>query len=344
MAQGATSVPLRVEGLNFRDGGQLVLSGQGVVVTETTIVSDTEATALLTVDADAPYGFRDVLYFGYAGAPGPESTLTGAIEVRAPEPEPDMLTPGVVTQGDQGVTLTLTGMHFREGGEVALGAGIYVISNTWISEEEFEVTIDVDEGAGLGLHTLVFTQPAAGGGAYGALSNALQVNAPQPTFTSVTPAVLKQGEQAVLLVEGARFRSGGRILVGGTDLQVGTTAVLSETSAIVDVTVPEDAAVGPRLVGFEQPAEGGGAQATDAAGLSVHYPDPEVKSISPTTLKQGSSQTTVTVEGTSFRTGGTLTVSGTGLTLGSTQIVSATEATVAITVADTATIGKRSMT
>ncbi len=71
---------------------------------------------------------------------------------------------------------------------------------------------------------------------------------------------------------------------------------------------------------------------------------PTITSSSPTSLARGTSNATVHVVGTNFLKGVKAKFSGTGVTVNSTTLVDASHLTLSVTVASTATTGKRSLT
>jgi hypothetical protein len=78
--------------------------------------------------------------------------------------------------------------------------------------------------------------------------------------------------------------------------------------------------------------------------LSITIAAVVVKSITPNTLSQGSSEVGVTIAGGGFVTGAKVTSSGTGVTFTSVAIVSSTEITADATVTSSAATGARSIT
>ncbi|MDH3591716.1 MAG: IPT/TIG domain-containing protein, partial [Planctomycetota bacterium] len=341
IAQGATGVVVTLQGANLSAAGVVVVSGEGVDVVATELVSDTELRVTLRIADDAEFGARDLEYFRSAGAAAPDATLAGAVQVQAPAPALTALEDGVVAQSETAAALTLTGSHFRAGGTVNAGPGLTVFDLEVLADDVITFSVDVAADAPLGPRDIVYTQPAAGGGSSATLVAALQVDAPVPTVASAGPAVLHQGGEVELVVFGTDFRAGGRILVTGGDLVLGPTTVTSDTRATVLVTVPDDAAPGDRTISFRQPDVGGGAEAPLADAVAVHYPDPEVTSVSPAVIQQGETNVTLTVTGSGFRDDGDLAITGAGLTLAKLTVVSDTEATVEVTADRDAAVGLR---
>ena len=69
--------PVTVTGTGFLTGAILVMSGNGITLTNVTVVSETQITADVTVDADATVGTRSVLV-GFPGTGPRTGFLNGA--------------------------------------------------------------------------------------------------------------------------------------------------------------------------------------------------------------------------------------------------------------------------
>jgi hypothetical protein len=124
-AQGAI-VPVTIRGIGFANG-MTVSFGNGIAVDALTVVDAGTATATLTIAADAPTGFRDVV--GIAAGGNLTATLAQGFQVTgAGEPDPFTLTRIVPASGVVGTTLqaTLQGTGFQPGMTVTLGAGVTV--------------------------------------------------------------------------------------------------------------------------------------------------------------------------------------------------------------------------
>ncbi len=344
VVQGTGPTTVTVNGTGLRSGGVVTISGTGLALGSTTIVSDTQATVPVTTDIDATLGARDATYTQPAAGGGASATRTGGLAVHAPTPTVTAIDPTSVTQGDAGVVVTLTGTSFRDSGSVSFGADVTASSPTRVSDTEFRVTADFSPTAALGPRSVTYTQPSAGGSAAGTLTDGLQVDAPAPTVSGVSPTVLRQGQTSqTLTVTGTDFRTGGAVTISGTGLTLGATTIVSATEATVSVTVDDAATVGDRDVTYTQPALGGSGAATKTAAFAVHHPTPTLASVAPLVIEQGASGT-LTLTGTGFRSGGTVSTTGTGVTLTSPAFVSATSFTVDYAATAGATTGLRDVT
>ncbi len=345
LRQGDAAQTLTVTGSGFRSSGALTISGADLTVGAANVVSDGMLTVSVTVDEDAAVGTRDVTYAQAAAAGGASATATSALTIRNPLATVSAVSPSALTQGDSGVTLTVTGTGFRSGGALSIaGSGLTLSGQTFVSATSFRATIAAADSAALGAHDVTYTQPAAGGGEAVTLGAALQVDAPAPAVTGASPAVLRQDDVArTLTVTGTGFRDGGTITVAGGGLTLGATTVVSATTAAVPVTVAADAAVGLRDVTFTQPAAGGALSATATSAVTVQHPLPMITSVSPTIVRRSESGT-LTVTGTGFRSGGALTTSSSDVTLTNVTHVSATTFTASYSVGASAALGTADVT
>jgi hypothetical protein len=339
------SKTVTLTGTGFRTGGVVTVPGTGLTLGTTTVVNGTTATVDVTVDVAATVGTRDVTFTQAAGGGGAAGTKTGGLTVRNPVPGVTSVSPGTVTQGDAGTTLTLTGTDFRSGGSVSAGTGITVTGTTFDSTTQFRATVDIASGATLGLHDVTYTQPAAGGSDAATKTGGLQVNAPNPTVTAINTAVVKQGDVNVArFLTGTNFRSGGLLSIAGANVSASSVVVTSGTRVDFNLTATSGAAIGTRDVTWTQPVSGGGASATLTSGITVNFPDPTVTSASPSQIDREATGQTLTLTGTNFRSGGTVSISGTGVTLSSPSFVNDTTFTVTYSVDAAATLGFRSLT
>lgn len=346
LRQGDTNVRVTLTGNAFRDGGTVAVSGSGVTISSPTRVSDTSFRVDLGAGSAAAFGARDVTYTQPSGGGGASVALTGALTVRAPLPAISGVSPATLRQGDTATVVTVTGTGFRSGGAIALsGTGLTLGATTIVDETTATVGVTADAAAAFGARDVTYTQPAAGGGDAVTTTGAVTVKAPLPAISVVSPGFARQGNTGVTLtLTGAGLRTGGTITASAAGVTVGTTTVTSPTQATTTIDVAGNAALGAGDITFTQPVAGGGDFVTAKFAFVVNAPIPTVTSASPATLRQGDTAVTLTLTGTSFRTGGAITLSGTGLTLGSTTVVNGTTATVPVTVDAAATFGARDAT
>ena len=288
VTQGETDVTVTLTGTNFRSGAT-VSFGAGITLTGTSYVSET--TVLATVDAhltNATLGAHDVVYAQLAEGGGAVGALVGGLQVDAPAPTLSSISPSSLAQGDTGTVITLTGTNFQSGGTVALGAGVTVTANTYVSPTSFKATVNVGlTSATLGSHDVVYTQSSAGGGATGTLSNGLTVNAPTPTITSISPTSVKLGSTgAVVTLTGTNFRSGGTVSFG-SGVTVTANTFASTTSFQATITVNSAATPGSRTVTYTQPTAGGSATGMRADALLLYAPPPTLTSVTPSPGTRG---------------------------------------------------------
>ncbi len=324
LRQGDLNVAVNVLGTAFRDGGALSVSGAGVTVGATSVLSASMVRVELSTAIDAPTTSRTVTWRQPEEGGGASTTAFLPLAVANPTPVLTSLEPARLGRGDVAVIVTLRGDHFREGGSVTMGDGVTVEGGTFANAGRFRVSVTVDEDATLGMRDVTYTQPASGGGAATTFADGLLIEAPAPTITSVTPTSMTRGEGPTLVtVTGADFENGGVISIEGVDLTVGATEFIDGTTVRAPATVNSGAAFGARLVSFTQPTSLGGAVGFGGS-LAVHAHAPTVTAISPNQLDQRTSGT-VTVTGTNFTTQGALSTSAAGVTFSNLTYLSETQ-------------------
>ncbi len=139
-----TTVPIHIVGTGLatvNTVAEIVFSGTGLTVANP--VAAANGTTLdfdLIIAQDAPFGAaRDLTLTRDNGAQG---IVTGAFTVQ-PTPVIGSITPNIVTSGEQGVTLVITGTGFDSNAVVTADAGIVIATQSVISNTRIDVTVDV---------------------------------------------------------------------------------------------------------------------------------------------------------------------------------------------------------
>jgi hypothetical protein len=232
-------------------------------------------------------------------------------------------------------TFTLTGSSFYPSNQEAVElrpnpaiAGQAVLTGTVVDNSgscglglpdsdcgtSLQVTVDTTNAAP-GSYDVVETQsPLLGGGTVSTAAKAVTIFA-QPRFaasTPIAPAVRGQGSTSTVTVSGTGFSSGIT-----ADFGSGTTTtellVVSPTKLTATVAVAPDAVVGARDVVLT-PGAGGGVAVTKTGGFTVTQA-PQVDSITPSSLKAGTSQPGAVITGQHFTAGSDLGVALAGVTV-----------------------------
>jgi hypothetical protein len=263
---------------------------------------------------------------------------------------------GVITPdgAPRGSSLTLevkgSNTNFLSSSSVSFsGDGITVNSTIVNSPESITVNISIHPDAALGFRDVTVTtalgegktETATGTGAFH-----IEVASSIATVIGVTPAIGSQGQTLNVTISGVNtnFANGVSVANFGAGIVVNSTNVTGSTSAIANITIADNAAIGFRDVrvttGVEIAAE------SDVGPFIVTAPPPPIPRVTLAEPDNGSrGQTldiTITGQNTHF-IGGTSVVSfsGTGITVNNTNVTSQTTAVANITIASDATLGFR---
>ena len=343
LRQGDVSQTLTLTGTGFSSGGAITLSGNGLTLGSTNVVSSTQATVSVSVNSGATVGTRDVTFTQPAIGGGAATTSADGLDIQHPVPTISSVTPTGPRRAETG-TFTLTGSGFRSGGTVTTDATDVALSNpAFVSDTSFTVAFSVDGAAALGDFDLTYTQPSSpGGGAAVTKSNAYTVLTQGPTLSSISPdRILPGTTRTAMIVTGSNYASGAAVTVSGSGVTVHSTTVDSSTQLTLVVSAASDASLGARNVTITPSS---GAASTFTGALRVIPADPTVTGFGHGTLAKGASGIAVTVAGTNFRSGATLSASGAGVTFTSVTVSSASQMTATAAVAAGAATGLRSIT
>ena len=162
------------------------------------------------------------------------------------------------------------------------------------------------------------------------------------SVTSVTPSSLGQGAKLDnLVVDGTGFVGGAVASFSGAGIVVNSTTVTSTTSLTVNVSVPTSTPTGQYAITITNPD----GTAVTSANIFTVNPAPTVTGVSPTSLDQGLSNQTVTIDGTGFVTGVLASFSNSGVTVSPTVVSeSATQLVITVSVSPTAPTGAGTIT
>lgn len=285
--QGDTvDVVVTGQNTNFAAGQTTASFGTGVTATILGIDSPTQARVRLVIDALASVGSRNpVLTTGGESASG-----TGLFTVDAGTPTLLSITPNSGKQ-QESISATILGRYtsFDTASTPTLGAGVTVNSFTVNSPTSITANLTIQPRATLGLRNLNVS------GVANPLNNAFTVTAGPAAISSLSPATLQQNRSGAITITGANtnFASGLTTASFGAGITVNSLTINSGTSAVAQITVAPDAAVGPRTVTLTTEGE----TASIANGFNVTLGAGSIDSVSPATLQQGTAGTTVTVSG-----------------------------------------------
>jgi len=340
--QGTTGLVVTVTGqnTNFVNGvTTLTFSGTGITVNSVNVLSPTQFTANIDIDAAAPIGPRDVIVTTGAEI----AALANGFEVLENIIVANLLylVPDNANQGIQNLNIRMVGdnTNFIDGVTIAdFGAGITVNYVQVLDPINAIANISVDLAAAIGARTVTVT------------TNAEIVTGTFNVIAETTPTLLyvvpDQGVQGLtnLLVNvygnNTTFTDGAsNITFSGAGITVNSTRVIDATHAVADININIAAPLGPRTVSID------GLSIVN--GFLVVHPTQEVIiSIVPSYGYQGTNNLTLDITGvnTSFHSLSTLTFSGTGINIDSITANSATSITAQIDISAIAELGARNVT
>ncbi|MFH0992613.1 MAG: T9SS type A sorting domain-containing protein [bacterium] len=253
-----TSVNVTITGQNFYTGQTTVSFGTGITVGSFTIVSATQATAILTIASSITTGSRDVIVTTPAPGGG-SSTFTNGFSVVNPAPTATALTPVETLVGTTlDVTITGTGFYSTVT-TLNFGANIVVNNLTFTSETSLKANITVALSAAVGARDVIVTNAAPGGGSV-TLAKAFTIKGvnPVPTLITLTPAKGYLDSTLNVTLTGSNFTQGLTTVSFGADITLISFTVNSATSATARITISKTAALGERNVTVTNPPPGGG--------------------------------------------------------------------------------------
>ncbi len=206
--------------------------------------------------------------------------------------------------------------------------------------------ITINSGSsGTGNGTVNFTVAANPGSARtGTLTIAGQTftvtqasNNPAPTLSSIEPATVIAGSAAfTLTLNGTGFVATSAAQVNNASR---TTTFLDSTKLSIAMTAAESAGAGTINIAVVNPAPGGGT--SEIRTLTINNPVPTLTSLSQTSALVGSTDLTLTVNGTNFLSTSKVRWNGADRT---TTVGSATQLSATIPAADLASAGTASVT
>lgn len=232
-AEGQT-LAVTLAGTNFTTGATIGLSGTGVVVTNTTVVTSSQITATFTIAANAPLVAQNVTVTT-------SGRTTGSVVFTVGPPLPT-LTSIVLNSANQGqaMAVTLTGTNFLAGSSIGLsGAGITVTNIVVVSATQITATFTLAANSPVGAQNVSVTTTSGTSN-----SVAFTVISSAPTLTSIIPNSGTQGQAVAVTLTGTNFIAGAAVGLSGTGITVSNTVVASATQITATFTLAANAPVG----------------------------------------------------------------------------------------------------
>ncbi len=326
-----------LNGSGFIDGLSVISFGDGITVNSTTVISNSQASANITIDANATVGTREVTVTNPAPGGG-VATLNAAFTIGFNAPTLASLAPSIGARL-QNMNVVLTGSNFINGvTTVDFGADVTINSVTANSATQLTANITIAANAALGSRNVSVTNPAPAGGT-ATLANSFTITNPAPVLTSVAPSTGERETTLEVIVTGNNFIDGLTSVDFGNGITINTTTINSATQLTANLTITPSAATGLRNVVVTNAAPGGGA-ATLVNNFTVTNATPTLASIAPAFVSRGQT-VDVVFTGSHFYQDATSANLGNDITINSTTANSLTQLTVNITVGANAALGLR---
>lgn len=333
--QGNT-ITVDVAGQNTHWDSSTVFSfGAGIVVTSTTVNSDTDATLTIVLPPLAPVGPTNAS----AQTEGEIANITNGFVVQAGTPLLLSSGPGSVPQQGRAVftILSQATQWTTNPPTVDFGAGI-VLTNTIVTSDT-SLTVDgfVQATTPVGYRNLTVTT----GSQVLSLGNAVYVSPGPAVINDIVPATAGQGATLNVTINGINTNwVQGTTQLTFPGVLINSFTVNSPTSITANITVSDYQPAGQVSV----TATTLGEVATEANAFTVTQTQPELLAVVSGSGTQGQTETvTITGQFTHFVTGTTTANFGAGVTVNSVTATSSTSLQISITVQPTATVGYRNV-
>jgi len=374
-AQGTSgTVNITGSATDFEPGVSLVSFGDSNITTGTvTVNSATSLSVPIAVSTSATVGYHTVKVttlgevasqvYGFTVSPN-VATLNEAI--------PNQAEQGAPLSGQPPLVVRLLGQysHFSSESTATFGAGITVLSVSYVSPTEVDATITIDPLSYTGGRTVTVTTPgvscsyqpavayanltyqgctpgsSAGTGSEIVTNNIFNIIAGPAIISTVAPATGNEGQEVVFNITGnathwAQNFTQFYIAGAGSDLTVNSVIINSATSATVDLSISPTANPGARSIYMVT----NGEALTDSGAFVVTGGVPVITYLSPNSTQNnpttGTTGLEVTINGlyTHWATGSTSVNFGPGITVASFQVDDATHIEALINISPTAPLG-----
>jgi RHS repeat-associated protein len=338
--QQGQSLSISVTGqfTHFTQGATQVSLGTGVTVSSVRVSSSTSLTAQILIDLVAIVGTKTLTV-----TTGTEVvSVANVFNVLAATPVLQSVSPGGGTQGQQNLSVTLTGLntHFVQGTSItSFGAGITVVSLTVSSATSATAVINISQTAAIGSNTVTVTTGSEVVGLAG-----FMVTAPPVVISSLNPGGTSQGAQNVpVAITGANthWAQGTTQASFGAGITLVSLTVTNATAATAVINVDPAATIGPRTVTMTTGTE----VAQFANGFTIVAGVAGITQIAPASGPQGQTGLSVAITGqfTHFAQGTTTASFGASITVTSLTVSSPTSLIAVVSIAPTASLGAQTV-
>jgi hypothetical protein len=340
--QGQQSLSVAITGqyTHFVQGTTTASFGSGVTVVSITVNSSTSATAIVNIDPAATIGTRTVTLTTNTEM----ATQSNSFAVTAGTPILTLLNPNTGQQGQQNLSVALTGQytHFSPGSSTAsFGLGITVTSVTVTSPTSATAIVTIDPAATVGIRDVTLTTSTE----VVTLASSFTVAAASPVLTQFNPSTGQQGQQSLSVAitgQYTHFVQGTTTASFGAGVTVVSLTVNSASSATAVLNIDPAATAGARTVTVTTGME----TESLANEFSVNPGTPVLTSVNPATGQLGQQNLPITLTGqfTHWAQRATTAGFGSGITVNSLTVNSATSATAVISIGSTAAAAASTVT
>jgi hypothetical protein len=337
--------------LNTTDTYRLRLSTVGtspVVVTawvERLVASSWQVIGTATANDAAPERITAAGSVGFSGFVEAayrfdNFSRTNIVAGSNPVPVTGSLAPNSATQGESGLTVTVSGSNFVSTSVVRWNGANR--TTTFVNANTLEAAILSTDLAASGTANITVFNPAPGGGTSNAQTFTIAPNTqpnPVPTLTSVSPTSRAQGSGAfTLTVNGTNFASTAVVRWNGANR---ATTFVSPTQLTANIPATDITTAGTAAVTVFNPAPGGGTSNSTNFTITATNPAPIATTLTPSSATAGGAAFTLTVNGSSFINGSVIRWNGANRT---TTFDSSTQLRATISATDIATAGTATVT
>ncbi|MDH3590311.1 MAG: Ig-like domain-containing protein, partial [Planctomycetota bacterium] len=251
LAQNASSISATVTGTGFRSGTTLDASGEGITISNVSVVSAETITATFAATKTAKLGARDLTVTFSTGDGGASATLKAAFQVVVAAPKITSVFPATLGRtGSGGPTRTfpirITGSGFATGATLAVsktsGSGVTVVTGSEIvvSDTTLVAAVSITGTASTGKWDLKITNPGNVGNS-GTSGNALLDIKSETTLTvnRITPDTGSAHGGERVTIYGSGFPT--QAIVDFGTIRASGTQVLDRNTLVATVPPPGSA-------------------------------------------------------------------------------------------------------
>jgi RHS repeat-associated protein len=341
--QGVSNLSVNIRGqfTHFAQGITTANFGPGISVVSLTVNNPASATVALNIDPGAMPATTNTVTL----TSNMETvTLPNGFTIKPGTPRLLSAMPNVGQQGQQGLTVALTGQytHWLQGTTTAdFGPGVSVTSFVVNSLTSATAVLSIAATANIGQQTIT----VATGAEVISIGNGFTIQPGTPILTSVTPNQGQQGQQNIsVLITGlyTHFVQETTMANLGSGVTIASLTVNSATSATAAINIDPSTAAGARDVILTTNSE----TATLSSGFTIQPGTPIITQASPNQSQQGQQNVSVAITGkyTHFVQGTTTANFGAGVTVTSVTVNSPTAATAVLNIDVAAATGSRDIT